>query len=336
MIKKAAILLFYCCVYFNVNAQDPFLSQAHGAGQFLSPANVGTGIFKSRLQSNYRSQLFDGSSLFKTIVVGWDTKINNQNPDVQNYLGVGGIIVSDQVMNGILQTNYATINAAYHMFLDKDIKRKFSLGMGATFAQSSLQLDKLKFYDQFSQGSFVENTQSISLQNLNNSASSVSVSTGLLYTSHLQTSYMQTGVTVSFVNKPDLSISKDFATSSFKSGIFFNYEKESDDNDKTFILHASYNNRKNINQVLVGGAISLPFGNNYEYVNRVYAGLFYRAGEAIIPQVTILLNQHRFGISYDVFNKMATSAELKLSCFEFSFSTSFGKRKYEYLRTIFD
>ena len=65
------------------------MSQAHGASQFLSPATVGTGVFASRIQSNYRSQLFDGSSLFKTIVVGWDTKINNQNPDVRNYLGVG-------------------------------------------------------------------------------------------------------------------------------------------------------------------------------------------------------------------------------------------------------
>lgn len=336
MIKKASKLFFTCCVYLNVSAQDPYLSQPYESAQFLSPATVGTGVFKSRVQSNYRSQMFDGNSLVKTIVVGWDTKINNQNPDVQNYLGVGGVLVSDQLMNGVMQTNYATLNAAYHMFFDKDIKRKFSLGMGVIFAQTSLQLNKLKFYDQYYQGSFIENAQSISLQNLNGSASSVSVSTGLLYTSHLQTSFMQMGASTFFVNKPELTISKDFTSSSFKSSLFFNFEKESEDNDKTFILHASYNNRSNINQLLVGGAISLPFGNNYEYINRVYTGLFYRVGEAVIPQVTVLLNKHRFGFSYDFFNKIATSAELNRTCFEFSFSTSFGKRKYEYLRTIFD
>jgi type IX secretion system PorP/SprF family membrane protein len=336
LIKKVSILIFCWGVYLNVNAQDPFLSQAHGASQFLSPATVGTGVFASRIQSNYRSQLFDGSSLFKTIVVGWDTKINNQNPEVKNYLGVGGVIISDQLMGGVLQTNYATLNAAYHMFFDKDVKRKLALGMGVTFVQSSLQLNRLKFYDQFNQGSFTENSQSISLQNLKGSASSVSVSSGLLFTSHLQTSYMQMGASAFFVTKPEMSISRDYGTSSFKSVMFFNFEKESDDNDKTFMLHASLNQRSKINQVLVGGAISFPFGNNYEYINRIYTGLFYRVGDAVIPQVTILLNKHRFGLSYDFFSKIATSAELNRTCFEFSFSTSFGKRKFEYLRTVFD
>jgi hypothetical protein len=222
------------------------------------------------------------------------------------------------------------------MFFDKDVKRKLALGMGVTFAQSSLQLNRLKFYDQFNQGSFTENSQSISLQNLKGSASSVSVSSGLLYTSHLQTSFMQMGASAFFVTKPEMSISKDYGTSSFRSVMFFNFEKESDDNDKTFMLHASLNQRSKINQVLVGGAISFPFGNNYEYINRIYTGLFYRVGDAVIPQVTILLNKHRFGLSYDFFSKIATSAELNRTCFEFSFSTSFGKRKFEYLRTVFD
>jgi len=336
LIKKVSILLYTCCIYFNVNAQDPFLSQAHGASQFLSPAAVGTGVFASRIQSNYRSQLFDGSSLFKTIVVGWDTKINNQNPDVRNYLGVGGIIVSDQLMGGVLQTNYASLNVAYHMFFDKSLKQKLALGMGVTFAQSSLQLNKLKFYDQFSQGSFLENSQSISLQNLNGSASSVSVSSGFLYTSHSQTSFVQMGASAFFVNKPDMSISKDYVTSSIKSVLFFNFEKESDDDDKTYMLHASFNNRTKIDQLLVGGAISLPFGNNYEYINRAYIGLSYRVGDAVIPQLTILLNKHRFGLSYDVYSKKMSGAEFISNVFEFSFSTSLGKRKYEYLRTIFD
>jgi hypothetical protein len=121
--------------------------------------------------------------------------------------------------------------------------------------------------------------------------------------------------------------------------LFFNFEKESDDNDKTFMLHASFNQRSNSEQskqVLVGGAISLPFGNNYEYINRAYIGLSYRVGDAVIPQLTILLNKHRFGLSYDVYSKKMTGAEFISNVFEFSFSTSLGKRKYEYLRTVFD
>ena len=96
MNKKVSILLFTCCIYLNVNAQDPFLSQVYGAAQFLSPATVGNGIYQSRVQSNYRSQSMAGNSLYRTIVVGWDGRYKNKNTDVQNYLGVGGIVTGKQ------------------------------------------------------------------------------------------------------------------------------------------------------------------------------------------------------------------------------------------------
>ena len=336
MIKKGAILFFTCCFYLNVNAQDPFLSQVYGAAQFLSPASVGNGLYQSRAQANYRSQTMAGNSLYRTIVLGWDGRYKNRNPDVQNYLGLGGQIISDQVMNGILQTNYATINAAYHMYFDDKKEKNFSLGLGVSFIQSNLQLDKLKFYDQFSQGIFINNSQSISLQNLNSSASKISVNTGLLYTKHNENSFVQFSANAFFMAKPELTINNNAEASGFKSMVFFNFEKEVNDNKKTAMVHASYSNRNNIDQLLVGAAFSLPFGSYYEYVNRIYAGLFYRVGDAVIPQVSILMKQYRFGISYDVYSRGMTGAVLNPNSFELSFSSSFGQKRSNNFRTIFD
>lgn len=336
MIKKASILFFTCCVYLNVSAQDPFLSQMHSAAQFLSPATVGNGVYQSRAQANYRSQTMAGNSLYRTIVVGWDSRYKNKDPEVQNYLGLGGQIISDQVMNGILQTNYASLNAAYHMYFDEKMEKNFSLGLGATFTQSNLQLDKLKLYDQFSQGVFISNSQSISLQNLNSSASKISVNTGLLYTMHNENSFFQLSANAFFMSKPELTIRNNAEASGFKSLAFLNFEKEVNDNKKTVMLHASYTNRNNMGQLLVGAAFSLPFGSYYEYMNRIYAGLFYRVGDAVIPQFSILMNQYRFGISYDVYSRGMTGAVLNPNSFELSFSTSFGKRRNNNFRTIFD
>ena len=336
MIKKGAILFFTCCFYLNVNAQDPFLSQVYGAAQFLSPASVGNGLYQSRAQANYRSQTMAGNSLYRTIVLGWDGRYKNRNPDVQNYLGLGGQIISDQVMNGILQTNYATINAAYHMYFDDKKEKNFSLGLGVSFIQSNLQLDKLKFYDQFSQGVFINNSQSISLQNLNSSASKISVNTGLVYTKHNENSFVQFSANAFFMAKPELTINNNAEASGFKSMVFFNFEKEVNDNKKTAMVHASYSNRNNIDQLLVGAAFSLPFGSYYEYVNRIYAGLFYRVGDAVIPQVSILMKQYRFGISYDVYSRGMTGAVLNPNSFELSFSSSFGQKRSNNFRTIFD
>lgn len=336
MIKSVSIFLLVSSVYLNVNAQELFLSQAYGSAQFLSPASVGNGGFDGRIQTNYRSQMLQGNSLYRTIVAGWDSRIKNKNREDFNYLGLGGQIISDQVMNGVLQTNYATVNAAYHMFFDENLKNNFSLGLGLTFAQSNLQLDKLKFYDQFSQGVFLENTGSISLQNLNNSASNFSVNSGLLYTQQNESLFLQFSANAFFMAKPDLTIISKSEATKIKSMVFFNLEKEVNDHQKTFMLHASYFNRNQVDQLLVGAAIGLPFGSDYEKVNRIYAGLFYRVGDAVIPQFSILLNQYRLGVSYDIYNRGLTGAVLNPNSFELSFSTSFGKRNTAVLRTIFD
>ena len=336
MIKKGVIFFYTFCFCLNANAQDPFLSQVHSSAQFLSPASVGNGIYQSRIQSNYRSQTMSGNSLFRTIIVGWDGRYKNQEPDFKNFLGIGGQIISDQVMNGVLQTNYATLNAAYHMFFDEELKRNLSVGMGVTFAQSNLQLDKLRMFDQFDRGVFINNSQSISLQNLNSSASKVSVNTGLMFIKHDEKSFIQISGNAFFMSKPDLVINNESTASGFKSMVFINYEKEVDDNKKTFMLHASYNKRNKISQLVVGGAISLPFGNYYEKINRIYAGLFYRLGDAVVPQFSILMNQYRFGLSYDIYSRGMTGAVLNPNCFELSFSTSFGKKRSNNFRTIFD
>ncbi len=311
------------------------MSQLYTSAQFLSPASVGNGIYQNRVQSNYRSQMLAGNQLYKTIVVGWDGRYKNKNEDVVNYLGIGGQIISDQVMNGVLQTNYATLNAAYHLFFDEDLKKDFSLGLGLTFAQSNLQLDKLKFGDQFSEGEYLLNSRSISLQNLNNNASKISMNTGLLYTNHSQNSFIQISANAFFFSKPDLTTSNQAGTSGFKSLLFLNAEKELE-SKKSVLFHASFNSRNKMEQTLVGGAIGLPFGSYYENTNRIYFGLFYRLNDAVIPNFSILMNEYRFGMSYDVYSSGYSGAQIKPSSFEISFSAALGKRRADYFRTLFD
>ena len=324
------------CICFLGNAQDPFLSQWYSSAQFLSPASVGNGIYNRRIQSNYRSQMLAGNPLYKTIVIGWDGRYKNKNEDVVNYLGIGGQIISDQVMEGVLQTNYATLNAAYHLYFDEELKKNFSLGLGFTFAQSNLQLDKLKFGDQFLDGEYITSSRSISLQNLNGTASKVSMNSGLLYTYHSANSFYQISANAFYLAKPDL-ISETPSASSFKSLFFFNAEKELE-SKKSFMLHASFNSRNKIDQILLGGAIGLPFGSYFENNNKLYVGCFYRLQDAIIPMISILMNEYRFGFSYDVYSNDFSKAQLKPTSFELSLSVSslLGRRRSDNLRTLFD
>jgi hypothetical protein len=49
-----------------------------------------------------------------------------------------------------------------------------------------------------------------------------------------------------------------------------------------------------------------------------------------------MMDGYVFGISYDVYNTDITGARLKLNSFEISLSKSFGKKRNEWMRTIFD
>ena len=334
MTKKVFILLFCSCFYTIVKAQDPFLSQFYASAQFLSPASVGTGGFESRVQSNYRSQMLVGNNLYRTIVVGWDTRIKNKQEGVKNYLGIGAQVISDQVMQGILQTNYATLNVGYHIFLDESLNNNIALGLGVTASQATLKLDQLKFADQYSYGAFIPGSTSLSLQNINN-ISKISVNTGLLYTTHSEATFLQMSANAFFYTKPELSNITQEATNALKSVLFLNAEHVFFDR-KTFMFHASYNSRNKIEQYLVGGSVGLPFGSDYTQVNRFYVGCYYRLNDAIIPNINLLMNKYRLGLSYDIYSGAFSVANLKPSSFEISFSAGLGKKRGDNLRTIFD
>ena len=85
-------------------AQDFVLSQPFTSAQFLSPASVGNGVYDQRIQSNFRTQSIGGSNYARNIVVGWDRKYNRKALDQSNYLGIGGQIISEQLMNGLINT----------------------------------------------------------------------------------------------------------------------------------------------------------------------------------------------------------------------------------------
>ena len=124
-----------------------------------------------------------------------------------------------------------------------------------------------------------------------------------------------------------------------RSRLFLNSEIVVSEN-KTFVLHASYSNRSSnasINQqVLLGGAISLPIAYKFDEIKRLYVGCYYRMKEAIIPTFSIMMDSYIFGVSYDIYNNDLSGASLKQNGFELSLSKSFGKKRNEFLRTIFD
>lgn len=317
----------------TLTAQELILSQPFAAAQFLSPASVGNGVFDQRIQSNLRSQSIGGANFARTIVVGWDRKYNRRALDQTNYLGIGGQIISEQLMNGLLNTNYITINTAYHLFLDGDDFSNLAIGLGVTYAQTNLDRSKLRFGDMYDLSGNLSGipTNEILLSN----PGRLSANTGLLYTRHSNNTFLQVSANGFFFAKPDVTNSPFNEAPGMRAALFFNLEKYFSE-DYTYLLHGAFSSRNKVNSYVAGGSFSLPIMYKFDHDRRLYLGCYYRYKDAIIPSVNIMMDDYIFGMSYDIYNNGLSAAGIRSNSFELTFSKSFGKRKVELMRTLFD
>ena len=220
---KAHILFLLLIVFFKANAQEIVLSQPFAAAQFLTPASVGNGVFDQRIQSNFRSQSIGGFNFAKTIVVGWDRKYNRSALEQSNYIGIGGQVISEQLMNGLLNTNHITVNSAYHLFLDGDDYSNLALGLGITYSQTTLDRSKLRFGDMYDLLGNLSGypTAEVFLSN----PSRFSANTGFLFTRHSNDTYLQLSANGFFFAKPDVTNSPYNESPGMRSTLFMNLEK---------------------------------------------------------------------------------------------------------------
>lgn len=332
-----SIIAFLICTF--ANGQDIILSQPYTASQFLSPASVGGGVYQQRIQANMRTQMFEGANLYNTVVAGWDTRFKKNDEEQNNYFGIGTSIISDRLIGGLMQTNHFTVNLAYHLFLDDDYYSEIALGLGTTFSQTNIDKSKLVFNDSYDQYSGYYFGTSGDLINLKPFPYKISANTGVMYTRHTPVKFLQISANAFFYGTPDLTTTANPIATRLKAIMYLNMEQVFREAN-TFMLHASYNNRLSngdLNrQLIAGAAVSFPMTYDWEQVKRLYVGCMYRVGEAIVPSVSLMVNKYTFGLSYDVYTNSKTGANIRQNGFEISLSTSFGKRRNESLKTIFD
>ncbi len=331
--QKVYILFVLLLANAFAKSQSVNLSQPYISTQLFGPAAVGDGLYKQRVQSDLKTQIIDGSNLYNTAVVAWDRSITNLDPEQNNYLGVGAQLVSDRLMNGLVQNNTLGINLAYHIFLDKNLYNNISIGLGGIFSQTTLDKSTVKFADQY-YGTGVE-TGSGSMENLKSFPSSASMNTGILFTRHAESTLLKAGVSLFFFDKPQVTNSNLNESGGIRKMIFFQGENKIF-YDYTILLHGYISEQNNIRKYVGGGAISFPITSNWEEVKRMYIGCTYKRGESLSPTISFLMNYYILGVSYDINDSKLAGSQIKQTSFEITFSRSFGKRKSQQFRSLLD
>jgi type IX secretion system PorP/SprF family membrane protein len=332
--QRSYILIFVLLITLFVqeaNGQTPFMSQNFAATTYFNPASVGFGV-NNKLHAFYKNQFAGVGDAYKTIGVSTDFKLFKQEEGESNHFGMGVQAVSEKVLNGVLQTNYISVQIANRIFLNQKQTSYLALGIGGTIISRNIDKELLTFGDQYNSGRLFISSSSESIANIPVKFAS---SVGLLYGQSSPTQFLQIGASGYFIerntNDPStINVNQQFqfiGLSNFEHQIWY---------DKTILFHADYQKRLESEYYYAGLALGFPIYDASETIKRLYVGCFYRTKDATIPYIGLLFGKYKLGLSYDIYQNDMTSANLHPQTIEFNFTTLLSRRKSENLITLFD
>ena len=313
------------------NAQDPSFSQF-----FSSPLNINPSLTANinadwRAISNYRDQWIGPASPYVTGTVSYDAKMFQKKfPGIEegNVFGLGGMLMFDKAMAGVVKSSYASMNMSYRVKLSSgETKHRLGAGFGAIYGHRRIDYNGVDFEEQFTGYGFNTNLPT-GESSLSNMKPYFSVSTGLLYSVTSANSNFDLGVAAFHVNRPKQTFLKDDKQ-------YLPMRKVAHANFETFLsesvvlsLNAIYQSQSTAYYYSVGGALGYYLPANQDFL--LNAGVWYWSKNAIGPYIGLAYKDYQFGISYDVTISKLNQATDKPNTFELSLIVR-GRNKPSYV-----
>lgn len=300
--KKLIQILVLLLGTASVKAQDIHFSQFYENNIMRNPGL--TGIFSGdyKIGTNYRTQWSNISVPFQTFLVSAETRVIT-NRSVGDYLSFGVATTYDKA--GSISFNslqvYPAIN--YNKTLEDKRNSYLSVGFTGGYMQRSIDINKAQFSSQYVNGSFSssnpsgENFNSTTIENYDVGAGiSLNSSAG---PSNVVNYYV--GFAAFHLNKPkhtfDDNNSLVVLATKYSANAGFSWKI-----NKQFGLtaHFDYLTQATYQQTIFGGLLSWQTANQNSENLALYAGLFVRANDAIIPTFKIDYSVYSLTFSYDV------------------------------------
>ncbi len=319
-LKRICVLI--CLVGMSVysHAQDPSFSQF-----FSSPLNINPSLTARinsdwRAISNFRNQWIGPASPYVTGTISFDRKIlQHKVPNVteeNDILGIGGMMMFDYAMSGIVKSTYASANLSYNVKLSEGkYVNRIGAGFGVSYGRRHVDFGRLDFEEQFTGFGFNTNlpTGEVALTNMKPYFSG---SAGLVYSVTTEKANLDVGVAAYHLNKPKQTFLEDeHQILPIRRVIHANFETFLND---VVVLNANaiYQFQREAQYYSFGSAIGyyLPSQNNV----LLTGGLWYWSRNAVIPYLGLNYKDFQFGLSYDATISKLKEATPKPSTWELS------------------
>lgn len=295
--RKIFLFIAVLFVHAYSYAQDPHFSQFFASPLTINPANTGNFSGSLRAALNSRTQLPEFNNPYATKTLSLDAPIFKKYIREDDKLSIGLLILSDQSGNKLLNDNNIAASVSYSKSLDENANHSIALGFQVNYSMYRFDPLKANFEDQLTAGGFTGISAEMILGN-NFTKITTDINAGILYTgSTSDDNIFYVGASYYHFAKPTVGfITPTYFTNSrvnVHGGAYFSLSSAAS-------LHTSfqYQQQGNTNELLVGGAFSYYLGT--ENGLELYAGLWSRLKESIIPYVGLEWNHIRAGFTYDI------------------------------------
>lgn len=300
--------IFFIIAVFTVGslqAQDPGFSQFFASPLTLNPALTGKFNGVLRAAGNYRNQWPSINNAFVTGTVSLDAPImRNRLPDNDTW-GLGLMAMTDRTAGGILNSNFISLSTAYHKALDEDGLHQIGFGFQGTYANRTLDGNKLKFEDGLQlDGQWLPSpTEAINYQYV--SVNYFDMNLGVLYNGSTNgNNNYYFGASAYHLNRPKESfLGVDTINVPIRftghAGAYFPMTGT----PSTIYLSGLYNKQAGAHEIVFGGAWAISATQDESYPVNFYAGLwgrFSNVTDAVIPYVGLDYGNFNLGVTYDV------------------------------------
>jgi type IX secretion system PorP/SprF family membrane protein len=321
----------FVMIAIQSKAQDPNFSQFFSSPLNINPALTANINADWRAIANFRNQWIGPASPYVTGTISYDKKMFKDNfpgKEEGNILGLGGMLMYDRAMGGVVKSTYASADISYRVKLTNgDVKHMFGAGFGAIYGHRRIDFNGIDFEEQFTGYGFNTNlpTGETSLSKMK---AYFSVSSGLLYSISSPNSNFDIGISAFHINKPRQTFLKD-------DNQYLPIRKVVHANFETFLnesvvlsLNGVYQKQETAKYFSIGGALGYYLPNNSDFM--LNAGLWYWSKNAFVPYVGIAYQDYQFGLTYDVTANKLNQAADKPNTFELSLIIR-GRNKPSYV-----
>jgi type IX secretion system PorP/SprF family membrane protein len=262
-------------------------------------------------------------------------------------IAIGGMMMYDEAMRGVLKSNYVSFNAAGNVILGSSggseytggrvrhrsqIKmdatsadHRLGLGLGIIYGSKRLDFTKLYFGEQFSGTGFDSNLPT-GERALSKMKPYLSTSAGIIYSLIKENTNLDLGVAAFHFNKPTQTFLED-DNQYLPTRFVVHGNLESFLTDQLILnTNGIYQYQSGASYFSMGGALGYLIPQE-EVDVIINAGLWYWSSNAVIPYIGFSYGYFQIGLTYDITISKLNEAAKRANTFELSMILRGGSSK---------